>query len=43
MVEPVVLEVHAEHPVEAFRRARTENKLVFMVHLSGNFEDKDCT
>jgi hypothetical protein len=32
-----------KNPVQAFSRARAERKLVFMIHLSGNFEDKDCT
>jgi hypothetical protein len=30
-------------PPEAFKRAREENKLVFLIHLSGNFEDKEFT
>lgn len=30
-------------PPEAFRLAKTEKKLVFMLHLSGNFEDKEFT
>jgi hypothetical protein len=30
-------------PTEAFKKARAENKLVFMVHLSGNLEDKEFT
>ncbi len=30
-------------PPEAFRRAKAENKLVFMIHLSGNFEDQEFT
>jgi hypothetical protein len=30
-------------PPEAFRRARAEKKLVFIVHLSGNLEDPDFT
>jgi hypothetical protein len=30
-------------PVEAFKKAHDENKLVFMMHLSGNFEDKGFT
>jgi hypothetical protein len=29
--------------VEAFKRAREEKKMVFMVHLSGNLEDPDFT
>ncbi|MSQ95689.1 MAG: hypothetical protein EXR98_14180 [Gemmataceae bacterium] len=28
---------------EAFKRAKAEKKMVFMVHLSGNLEDKECT
>lgn len=30
-------------PPEAFKRAKAEKKMVFMVHLSGNLEDKECT
>jgi hypothetical protein len=30
-------------PPEAFRQARDEKKLVFMIHLAGNFEDKAFT
>jgi hypothetical protein len=30
-------------PPEAFKRARAEKKLVFIVHLSGNLEDRDFT
>src|SRR5262249_24753446 len=30
-------------PTEAFRKAREVKKLVFMVHLSGNLEDKEFT
>jgi hypothetical protein len=30
-------------PTEAFRKAREQKKLVFMVHLSGNLEDKEFT
>jgi hypothetical protein len=30
-------------PPEAFKRAKAEKKLVFMVHLSGNLEDKGFT
>ena len=30
-------------PTEAFKKARAENKLVFMVNLSGNLEDKEFT
>jgi hypothetical protein len=32
-----------EHPPDAFRRAARENKLVLVVHLSGNFEDQAFT
>ena len=32
-----------KNPPEAFLRARAEKKLVFVVHLAGNFEDKDFT
>lgn len=32
-----------KNPPDTFRRARTEKKLVFMVHLSGNLEDPDFT
>jgi hypothetical protein len=31
------------HPPEAFRQAARENKLVLMVHLSGNFDDQAFT
>lgn len=31
------------HPPDAFRQAARENKLVLMVHLSGNFEDQAFT
>jgi hypothetical protein len=31
------------NPPDAFRQARQEGKLVFMVHLSGNFEDTEFT
>jgi len=31
------------HPPEAFRQAARENKLVLMVHLSGNFDDEAFT
>ena len=31
------------HPPDAFRQAAKENKLVLMVHLSGNFEDQAFT
>lgn len=31
------------NPVEAFKRAKEEKKMVFMVHLSGNLEDPDFT
>jgi hypothetical protein len=30
-------------PTDAFKKARAEKKLVFMVHLSGNLEDKEFT
>jgi hypothetical protein len=30
-------------PPEAFKKARAENKLVYVMHLSGNFEDKGFT
>ena len=30
-------------PPDAFRRAKTQKKMVFMVHLSGNLEDKEFT
>ena len=30
-------------PPEAFKRAREQNKLVLMIHLSGNFEEKEFT
>ena len=32
-----------KEPAEAFQRARNEKKMVFMVHLSGNLEDKEFT
>jgi hypothetical protein len=32
-----------KEPTEAFARARAERKLVFVMHLSGNLEDKDFT
>jgi hypothetical protein len=32
-----------KNPPDAFRQARKEGKLVFMVHLSGNFEDTQFT
>jgi hypothetical protein len=31
------------HPPDAFRKAARENKLVLMVHLSGNFEEQAFT
>ena len=31
------------HPPDAFRQAARENKLVLLVHLSGNFEDQAFT
>jgi len=30
-------------PTEAFKKAHAENKLVFMINLSGNLEDKEFT
>jgi hypothetical protein len=30
-------------PPEAFKRAHAEGKIVYMMHLSGNLEDKDFT
>ncbi len=35
--------VFLSNPPDAFKKARDENKLVFFVHLSGNFEDKEFT
>ena len=32
-----------KNPPDAFKKAREEKKLVFVVHLSGNLEDKDFT
>jgi hypothetical protein len=32
-----------QNPLDAFRKAREENKQVFFVHLSGNFEDQAFT
>jgi hypothetical protein len=32
-----------KNPPDAFRQARLEGKLVFMIHLSGNFEDRGFT
>jgi len=32
-----------ENPPDAFKKARAFGKQVFMVHLSGNFEDKEFT
>jgi hypothetical protein len=32
-----------KNPVDAFKKAKDEKKLVFMVHLSGNLEDKEFT
>jgi hypothetical protein len=32
-----------KNPVEAFQQAKKEKKLVFMIHLSGNFEDEGFT
>jgi hypothetical protein len=31
------------NPLDAFRKAKEENKQVFFVHLSGNFEDQEFT
>jgi hypothetical protein len=31
------------HPPDAFKKAKDENKQVFFVHLSGNFEDQEFT
>jgi hypothetical protein len=31
------------NPPEAFKRAKAEKKMVFVVHLSGNLEDKEFT
>jgi hypothetical protein len=30
-------------PTEAARKARENNKLTFLLHISGNFEDQDFT
>ncbi len=35
--------VFLRNPPDAFRLAKKEGKLVFMVHLSGNFEDTEFT
>ncbi|HWY87374.1 MAG TPA: hypothetical protein VNX28_11645 [Gemmataceae bacterium] len=32
-----------QSPPDAFRKAKEENKQVFFVHLSGNFDDKEFT
>lgn len=32
-----------KNPLTAFKQAAAENKLVFMIHLSGNFEDQGFT
>jgi hypothetical protein len=32
-----------KNPPEAFKRAKAENKMVFIVHLSGNLEDPGFT
>jgi hypothetical protein len=32
-----------KNPTEAFQRAAVEKKMVFVMHLSGNLEDKDFT
>jgi hypothetical protein len=31
------------NPPDAFKKAKEENKQVFFVHLSGNFDDKEFT
>ena len=31
------------NPIDAFKRAKAEKKILFMVHLSGNLEDPGCT
>ena len=33
----------ARSPAEAFKRSERESKLVFLVHLSGNFEKSEFT
>ena len=35
--------VFLQNPPEAFKKASAENKQVFFVHLSGNFEDQEFT
>lgn len=35
--------VFVKHPPDAFKQAKEEKKLVFFIHLSGNFEDKEFT
>jgi hypothetical protein len=35
--------VFLRNPPEAFKKAKAEKKLVFFVHLSGNFEDQEFT
>ncbi len=35
--------VFYKSPVDAFKQAKKENKLVYMMHLSGNFEDTAFT
>ncbi len=35
--------VFQKNPVDAFKLAKKENKLVYMIHLSGNFEDTAFT
>jgi hypothetical protein len=35
--------VFLRNPLDAFRKAKEENKQVFFVHLSGNFEDQEFT
>lgn len=32
-----------KEPIDAFKRAADERKMVFMMHLSGNLEDKEFT
>ena len=32
-----------KEPTDAFKRAKAEKKMVFIMHLSGNLEDKDFT
>ena len=35
--------VFLQNPPDAFKKAKEENKQVFFVHLSGNFEDQEFT